>query len=168
MNTRVATLAITKEAVITFVVLLGIATVAPLSGNQFITGPIVNASLLIAVVLLGMRDALLIGLISSTVALATGLLPAMLAPMVPFIILGNAILVITFGYLRHLNYWLGIVSGSVLKFVFLFGTSSIVANFLINEQLARKEAAMLSWSQLVTALAGGLLAYSFLKYTKKS
>ncbi|HCP60545.1 MAG TPA: iron hydrogenase, partial [Dehalococcoidia bacterium] len=89
MNTRVETLTITREAVITFVVLLGIATVAPLSGSQFITGPIVNATLLIAVALLGMRDGILIGLIPSTIALATGLLPAVLAPMIPFIIVGN-------------------------------------------------------------------------------
>lgn len=169
MNTRVETLTITREAVITFVVLLGIASAAPLIGHQqFITGPIVNATLLIAVALLGMRDGILIGLIPSTIALATGLLPAVLAPMVPFIILGNVILVVTFGYLRHINYWLGVVSGSVLKFAFLFGTSSIVANLLINEQLAGKVAAMMSWPQLVTALAGGLLAYGFLRCTKKS
>jgi len=167
MNTRVETLTITRETVITFVVLLGIATVAPLSGSQFITGSIVNATLLIAVALLGMRDGILIGLIPSSIALATGLLPAVLAPMIPFIIVGNAIMVVIFGYLRGKNYWLGLVSGSVLKFAFLFGTSSIVANLLINEQLAGKVAVMMSWPQLVTALAGGLLAYGFLRGTRK-
>jgi len=167
MNTKVETLTITKEAVLTFAALLGIATAAPLIGNQFITGSIVNATLLIAVALLGMRDGILIGLIPSSIALATGLLPAVLAPQIPFIILGNAILVVTFGYLRHINYWLGVVSGSVLKFAFLFGTSSIVANLLINEQLAGKVAVMMSWPQLVTALAGGLLAYGFLRGTRK-
>jgi len=167
MNTRVETLTITRETVITFVVLLGIATVAPLSGSQFITGSIVNATLLIAVALLGMRDGILIGLIPSSIALATGLLPVVLAPMIPFIIVGNAIMVVIFGYLRDKNYWLALASGSVLKFAFLFGTSSIVANLLINEQLTEKVAVMMSWPQLVTALAGGLLAYGFLRGTRK-
>lgn len=167
MNSRVESLTINRTAVITFVVLLGIASAAPLIRNQFITGPIVNATLLIAVALLGMRDGLLIGLIPSSIALAVGLLPPVLAPMIPFIIVGNAILVVTFGYLRSKNYWLGLVSGSVLKFAFLFGTSSIVINLLLNQKVATSVAVMMSWPQLVTALAGGLLAYGFLRGTKR-
>ena len=167
MNSRVESLTINRTAVITFVVLLGIASAAPLIRNQFITGPIVNATLLIAVALLGMRDGLLIGLIPSSIALAVGLLPPVLAPMIPFIIVGNAILVVTFGYLRSKNYWLGLVSGSVLKLAFLFGTSSIVINLLLNQKVATSVAVMMSWPQLVTALAGGLLAYGFLRGTKR-
>lgn len=167
MNGKVETLTITKESVITFVVLLGIATAAPLCHNQFITGPIVNATLLVAVALLGIRDGILIGLIPSSIALAVGLLPPVLAPMIPFIIVGNAILVLTFGYLRNKNYWLGLVSGSVLKFAFLFGTSSVVTSLLVNQKVAANVAVMMSWPQLVTALAGGLLAYGFLQGTKK-
>jgi len=167
MNSNAETLTITKEAVITFVVLLVIASAAPLFRNQFITGSIVNDTLLVATVLLGMRDGVLIGLIPSSMALAVGLLPPVLAPMIPFIIVGNAILVLTFGYLKNKNYWLGLVSGSVLKFAFLFGTSSIVGNLLLNQKVAASVAAMMSWPQLVTALLGGLLAYGFLQGTKK-
>jgi hypothetical protein len=166
MNSRAESLTINRTAVITFVVLLGIATAAPLCHNQFITGPIVNATLLIAVALLGMRDGLLIGLIPSSIALATGLLPPVLAPMIPFIILGNAILVVTFGYLRDKNYWLALVSGSVLKFAFLFGTSSVVTSLLVNQKVAANVAMMMSWPQLATALMGGLIAYGFLRGTK--
>jgi hypothetical protein len=167
MNNQVESLAITRTRAIEFVLLLGIATAAPLTHSQFITGPIVNATLLIAVALLGMRDALLIGLIPSSIALAVGLLPPVLAPMIPFIIVGNAILVITFGYLRQRNYWLGLVSGSILKFAFLFGTSSIVISLLLNQNLASSVAVMVSWPQLVTALAGGVIAYGVLRGLKK-
>jgi len=167
MNSRAETLTTTREGVITFVVLLGIAIAAPLFHNQFITGPIVNATLLAAVALVGMQGAIFICLIPSVIALSVGTLPAVLAPMVPFIMIGNVILVSTFGYLRNKNYWLGLVSGSVLKFAFLFGTSSIVTNLLLNQQVAAKVAAMMSWPQLVTALAGGLLAYGFLRSTKR-
>ena len=167
MNNRVESLAITRARVIEFVLLLTVATAAPLFHNQFITGPIVNATLLVAVALLGMRDGILIGLIPSSIALATGLLPPVLAPMIPFIIVGNAILVVTFGYLRNKNYWLGLVSASILKFAFLFGTSSIVINLLANQKVAANVAVMMSWPQLVTALAGGLIAYGFLRSIKK-
>ena len=167
MNNQVESLAITRTRAIEFVLLLGIATAASLTHSQFITGPIVNATLLIAVALLGMRDALLIGLIPSSIALAVGLLPPVLAPMIPFIIVGNAILVITFGYLRQRNYWLGLVSGSILKFAFLFGTSSIVISLLLNQSLASSVAVMMSWPQLVTALAGGVIAYGVLRGLKR-
>ena len=52
-----------------------------------------NAVLIIAAVLLSPFEAVLIGLVPSAVALSSGLLPLALAPMVPFIMIGNAILV---------------------------------------------------------------------------
>jgi hypothetical protein len=167
MNDRTEVLTITKARALTFIVLLGIASAAPLIGHQqFITGPIVNATLLIATVLLGLRGGILIGLIPSTIALSVGLLPPVLAPMIPFIILGNAILVVTFGYLRDKNYWLALVSGSILKFAFLFGTSGMVINLLLDQKVASNVAMMMSWPQLATALMGGLIAYGFLRGTK--
>ena len=167
MNNRTEVLTITKGSVLTFVALLGIASAAPLLHNQFVAGPIVNATLLIATVLLGVRGGILIGLIPSTIALSTGLLPAVLAPMIPFIIVGNAILVVTFGYLRDKNYWLALVSGSILKFAFLFGTSGVVISLLLNQKIASSVAMVMSWPQLATALAGGLVAYGFLRGIKK-
>jgi hypothetical protein len=168
MNGRTEVLTITKERVVTFIMLLAIASAAPLIGHQqFITGPIVNATLLAATVLLGVRGGLLIGLIPSSIALSAGLLPPVLAPMIPFIIVGNAILVVTFGYLRDKNYWLALVSGSILKFAFLFGTSSVVINLLLNKNVASNVAMMMSWPQLVTALAGGVIAYGILRGIRK-
>ena len=49
------------------------------------------------------------------------------------------------------NSRLGLISGSVLKFAFLFGTSLIVVNLLINQKVAANVAAMMSWPQLVNA-----------------
>jgi hypothetical protein len=163
MNNKSAVLTISKPAaIVVFIVLLGIGTIAPLIGNQFITGSIVNATLLISVAVLGIQNALLIGMIPSIIALATGLLPAVMAPMVPFIILGNAVLVMMFGYLMNKNYWVGAVSGAVVKFGFLWGTSFIVINMVVNQQISDKIAMMMSWPQLVTALIGSLLAYGTL------
>ncbi|MBU4369834.1 hypothetical protein KKG58_03690, partial [Patescibacteria group bacterium] len=164
------TLILNKKMIITltaFLFLTSIITIAPLFHFQPVTGPIVNAILFISVCLLGTEYTLLIGLIPSVIALSTGLLPAILAPMIPFVMLSNAILIITFAHLRNKNYWLGIIVASVLKFIFLFTTSSVVVNLLLKKEIAAKVAGMMSWPQLVTALAGGVIAYIFLSSLKR-
>lgn len=150
---------------IQFTSLVGIAFVAPFLGNQFITGPIVNATLFISTMLLGTQAGIMVGLMPSVIALSVGTLPAPLAPMVPYIMMSNAILVTVFGLLSK-KYWPGVLASGLLKFGFLYAASIIVVGFLPNNQLAQNVAFMMSWPQLVTAFAGGILAYSFLKFRK--
>lgn len=153
---------------IKFIVLLGIASLLPaVVHNQMITGPIINATLFLAVLLLDIRSAILIGLIPSIVALSVGLLPAPLAPIIPFIMLSNTILVMVFNWLKDKNYWLGVVTSSLVKFLFLFGASSIVINLLLKQELASKVSIMMSWPQLATAIAGGIIAFGIYKIIKK-
>lgn len=150
-----------------FVGLLAIATVVPLFHSQPFTGPVVNATLFIAATVLGPTNAIVIGLIPSLIALSFGLLPPVLAPMIPFIMFGNAILIIVFNGLKNKNFWLGMIAASVLKFVFLFSTSSVVIHLLLKKELAITVAGMMSWPQLYTALGGGILAFFTLKIAKK-
>lgn len=150
-----------------FTALVVVATTVPLFNQQAITGLVVNATLFVSVALLGVQNAILVGLIPSLVALSTGLLPPVLAPMIPFIMVGNTILIMVFGYLKERNFWLGVITASVLKFLFLFSTSSIVINLLLKKEVATKVAMMMSWPQLLTALVGGLLAFVFLKGIRK-
>ncbi len=169
MELKIKTLVIERKTALTLVkifLLISAATIVPLFHQQTITGPIVNAILFISVFLLDCQSAILVGLIPSMIALSAGLLPPVLAPMVPFIMMSNTILIITFNYLKEKNYWLGIVSASVLKFIFLFSASSIVINLLLKKEIAAKVAAMMSWPQLFTALSGGVIAYLFLKFIK--
>ena len=162
-------LALKKENMITlvqFAILMGTAMLAPLFHQQAITGSIVNATLFISVVLLGPQSAVLIGLIPSLIALPIGLLSPVLAPMIPFIVMGNTILIMTFNYLKDRSFWLGVILASILKFVFLLGTSSIIVNLVLRKEVASKIAMMMGWPQLFTALAGGLISYFFLKSIK--
>ncbi len=167
---QVKALIINKEKIYVlsqFILLTGIAVTAPLLGfQQAISGPIINAVLFISVVLLGVRGAILIALVPSLIALSVGLLPPVLAPMIPFIMTSNAILILAFSYLREKNYWLAIISASLMKFLFLWGTSLIVIDLLLKKEIASKVAMTMSWPQLLTALAGGLIAYLFLKSFK--
>ncbi len=154
-------------SIISFLSLLAIATIVPLFHSQWITGPIVNAVLFISAVLLSVQSAVLIGLIPSIIALSAGLLNPLLAPMVPFIMLSNTILILVFNYSRKFGYTFGVVTAASLKFLFLFFTSTIVTGLIIKKEIASAAAAVLSWPQLITALIGGIIAFGVLKIMKK-
>jgi hypothetical protein len=146
--------------------LVGIAIAAPLFGQQLVTGTIVNATLFAAAILLGTQAGISVGLIPSLVALYAGTLPPVLSPMIPFIMVGNTILILTFGFLKNKNYWLAVALASLFKFVFIFGASSIMFDLFIKKQLVGPVALMMGWPQLVTALLGGLLASLVLGFIK--
>lgn len=166
---RAHSLALNPAKVITFVLLLGCATVAPYFGNQFVTGTVVNATLFIATAMLGCSCGLMIAIIPSAVALAVGLLPPVLAPMLPFIILGNALLVIVFGGLmKKGNYWLRMTAAGVLKFALIYASGLLVIRLIVDGTVAAGAASMMSWPQLVTAVGGGILAFGILKIGKSS
>ncbi|AQU05280.1 iron hydrogenase [Dehalococcoides mccartyi] len=164
---NVQSISLRKELVIAFLVMLGLATAAPLLGNQYLTGSLVNAVLFISAVTLGWKNAVAIGLISSTIALATGLLPIVMAPMVPFIMAANALLVTSFSVLRSKSFWLGAGVGAVLKFAFLWATSRLILNLFIEQNVADKIAGMMGLTQLFTALMGAVIAYGALRLGKK-
>jgi len=138
---------------IKYILFLLIAVFAPISLHQNLTGPIVNATLLMAVSYFGFKKAMYIGLIPSLVSISIGLLPGALAPMVPFIIAGNLILMFVFAGLKPKNYWLAVLTGSTLKFVFLFGTSYLIMGKFVS---------MMAYPQLYSAIIGGILASFFL------
>ena len=160
--TRIQSLAIVK-----FLALLGIVSFLPMFIHiQWLTGPIVNAVLIITVVMVGAREALLIALVPSSVALAFGLLPLPLAPMVPFIMMGNALLVWLFDLLCSKDYWLAIIVAAIVKSVWLFAAVELVVQGLVSKSIAANLAAMMSWSQLFSAIAGGVIAWAFLRFLK--
>src|SRR3989339_221697 len=167
----------TKEKVLTrvnmvvivqFLGLAGLASVLPFYIHiQWITGPVINAILIIALFLLGIRSAFLFCLVPSLMALSGGLLPPILAPIVPFIMIGNIVYILTietvYNYFKDNDrgIFLGVLSGSVLKFLFLFLSVNI------KQELLEKVADMMSWSQLATALTGGMIAFLILKWLKR-
>ena len=162
------------RAVAQFLVLATVATALPFYYHvQAVTGPIINAIFILALFLLGIRSALVICLVPSLMALSGGLLPAVLAPVVPFIMIGNVILVLVVDWFYRnfgeslKGYWAGVVLGSGLKFLFLFFSVSYISELLIKQSLAVKVAQMMSWPQFATAIAGGILAFVILKSLRK-
>ena len=76
MKTFTKSLSILQAKVILFAVFLAVVTMVPAFIHiQWVTGPMVNAVLILALVLIGPMEAVLLGLMPSTVALSAGLLP---------------------------------------------------------------------------------------------
>ena len=118
-----------------FSLLLAIVILAPLANQQLLTGTIVNAALFISCVILGIRGAILLALAPSIFALAVGLLPAVLAPMIPFVILGNVILILAFDFLSKKNFWQGVILGAFIKFIFLYSASFMVITLIFKKEI---------------------------------
>lgn len=122
---------------------------------QYATGPLVNAMLYIAATFIGIWGGVAVGVITPVVAFWRGILPPPLGPMIPFIAVGNAVLVIVFGLLERqgrLAAIAGVVAASVAKFLVL----SSAVRFVV--QVKPAIAKMMQTPQLLTALAGGALA----------
>jgi hypothetical protein len=156
-----------KLAKIGLLVSLGLLIPA-LGLPQQVTGPLVNALLIITVVTSGVGAAMLVGMVTPLNALMSGILPLSLMVIIPFIALANALFVGIFGALRTRNYWLGLGAAAVAKFGLLFTAVTWLVARPITVALAGgpKPVAlsaaivnMMEWPQLATALAGGVLAY---------
>lgn len=126
---------------------------------QPLTGPVVNAMLLLSAAFVGVSGGVLIGLLTPWVAFMRGQLPAPLGPMIPFIMVGNALLVIAFWGGRRLlarsKWWgsiSGLLAGAVVKFLLL---STAVA-YVVTVPPPVAQAMQLP--QLITALVGGVIA----------
>ncbi len=145
-----------------------LAILFPLFPLQQITGPLVNALLFIAVVILGVRNALIICFLPSIMSVSVGILPAVMLPMIPVIILGNILLVLLFNYFYQKNFWLGVVIASFVKFVFIYSLATLLASEFIKSPIFAKVVGLsMGYFQLITALLGGIIAWVFLKFIKR-
>jgi hypothetical protein len=165
---------VNTKAITGFVALSGIAIFLPFFIHlQWITGPIINAVLIITLILVGTRSAIVLALVPSLMALSGGLLPAILAPVVPFIMISNLlfILIVDYFYQNFRNektsYWIGIVTGAGVKFLFLLLSVNFIGKLLIKQELVVKVAQMMSWPQFATAVVGGMIAWVVLKWLKR-
>lgn len=162
------------QALTQFIGLAGVALFLPFFIHlQWISGPIVNAILILILFLVGIRSAMVVALVPSLMALAGGLLPAVLAPAVPFIMISNALFVLIIDWFynkikdSNKGYSLGIILAAAVKFVFLFFSVSYISHLLIKQELAVKVAEMMSWPQFATAIIGGMIAWVILKWLKR-
>ncbi|MDZ7721579.1 MAG: ECF transporter S component [candidate division KSB1 bacterium] len=150
------------------VVLLTLTLIIQLFGlPQLITGPLINMMLLITALILDPLSGILLGMLTPLVALFRGQLPPLLAPMVPFIIVGNAIWVGVFALIRpsvnrnllsSVRTWIALLTAALLKTLWLFATARFLLPLLLGKHLPDALIAAMSFPQFITAVAGGAFA----------
>jgi len=130
--------------------------------GQVVTGPAVNAALDTAAGVAGPLAGAAVGLFTPLFALMLGQLSPVLAPAVPFIMVANALMVVTFASLVRRHGLLAVAAASVVKFLALYAP---VRLFL---KLPPAVGVALGWPQLLTALAGGLIALAVVRVLRQS
>ncbi|MFO7942164.1 MAG: ECF transporter S component [Bacillota bacterium] len=123
---------------------------------QPVTGPAVNAMLILSALVVGPVSGVIIGSLTPVIAFQRGILAAPLGPMIPFIALANAVLVLLFALVRKRQPVLAVVVAAVAKFAVL---ATAVRVFVA---VPPPIAVAMGTPQLLTALIGGgvaLIAY---------
>ncbi|MBN2012213.1 ECF transporter S component [candidate division KSB1 bacterium] len=148
---------------------------------QPITGPLINAMLLITVSLLGWISGTILGLMTPVVALLRGQLPAPLAPMVPFIAIGNIVLVSAYYLIsrkratektkspwRQTYLHAGVIAAAIVKFAWLTFAAHLVLPIVLAHSLPPPLLYAMTLPQLVTGLLGGALNILFLEVLNRA
>lgn len=129
----------------------------PVFLSTFLIGGLVNACLLVAVEIVGVKPALLIVLVAPIVAYFQQLLPLPIF-IIP-VALGNAIYIGVFSIGGGWNSWLRIGIAALSKTVFMYAAFSWLLTLIaIPPKLATGLMLVMSWPQLVTGVVGGILA----------
>jgi hypothetical protein len=146
------------------VLLCSAAFLAPMLVTQQIAlGTIVNATLVLSALRISGAKAYLPAFIPSVVAMLLGIVlgqpSGAVAAMLPFIWLGNAMLMFVVRKIRD-KYWKALVTGAMSKTALLFASSFALVYFV---GLPAKMLAAFGIIQFATAMLGGTLAYAALK-----
>ena len=160
-------------------IILSLTIVIQLAGfPQPVTGPLINAMLFITATLFGNLAGIILSCLTPTAALIRGQLPPVLAPMVPFIAVGNIVLVLTYNFvvrqkffkkihLQSINKYVGISFAAFFKFFFLYLSVKIILPVILNIPLPSKIAVLMTTPQFITAVIGGIIALVMVKILLK-
>ena len=137
--------------------------------GQTVVGPLVNFTLIISAGLVGMSAGIIVGCLTPIIAYFFGIMP--LFPLVPFIIIGNSILVILFSLIKNKiakgGDFFGVFVAAIGKFAFLAVSVRYLVGLFVPKVPAKLITA-LSLPQLYSALVGGILALVIMKFLPKS
>ncbi len=175
MKYREKTIWMTRTAAFIALVIVLQAVTAPL-GNTLVTGTLVNAVLIVAVMTGGLLSGAGVGAVSPVMAKLVGIGP--LWSLIPFIALGNMTLVLVWHLVgngpwgrRFFPGAAAVLAGAGAKFLVLYiGIVRLAVPILL--KLPQPQAAvvsgMFSVPQLITALLGGALALPVLGVLRRS
>lgn len=147
-----------------------VAFVVPLAfnANQIITGTLVNCILFITALRLSRKDAVTISILPSLGAAVHGVLfgpqTVYLLYFLPFIWIGNYVLIAVFKKFTAKRFIPGIITASGIKYILLYIPAYTFESLHIVPKLYVTAMGIV---QLGTALMGGFVAYFILKYMNR-
>jgi hypothetical protein len=128
--------------------------------SQLVIGTVVNCMLCLASQKLSKREYLPVVVLPSlgviTYGVLFGLQTVFLYYFLPFIWIGNYLLISIFSILKNQNYFTRIILSSFIKFFFLVSFANIYFGLKIVPKLFITSMGII---QLITALIGGILSY---------
>lgn len=137
---------------------------------QLLTGSIVNSFIIFAALRFRGKNILPVILLPSIAAFFRGLLfgpfTIFLAYLIPFIWIGNALLLFSMKYLHaklNKNYFLSLLAGALLKSLFLFASAFLLYSTIHLPALFLESMGVL---QFITALIGGILTFILTKFLR--
>ncbi len=160
--------------------LISLTLVIQIAGfPQPITGPLINMLLFITVTLLGWIAGAILGCLTPLIALIRGQLPAVLAPLVPFIAIANTVLVLVYfliysqilkrtNLVKWLKIIIAVIFAAIAKYLFFILTVKIIFPLIVNFSLPDNVVIILMTPQLLTALVGGVLFLILLNILNRS
>jgi len=138
---------------------------------QIIVGVLVNALLIVSALNVKGYKLLPVIIAPSLGALSRGILfgpfTIFLVYMIPFIWIGNSILIFVFKWLKlnkQVNYWITLIFGSLIKAAFLFFIAYVLVGMKILPILFLTTMGIF---QFYTAILGGTIAFGFHELKKK-
>ena len=175
MNNKKNVRWITRTAIFIALLIVMQAATAPL-GNTLITGTIVNLLLIVSVMTCGFTSGLTVAVISPIMAKLIGIGPLWI--LIPFIAAGNTVLILFWHLLgkrnmgrRYIAYIVALIAAAAAKFLVLY-VGIVKTAIPLFSGLPKQQASiisqMFSIPQLITALAGGIIAIMILPSLKKA
>ncbi len=140
--------------------------------DQLVIGSLVNTVLIVSSLTVGLSSGIVIAIATPLVAFMQGELAFPI--MLPFVALGNIVIVLVVGLLYDKNKIFALVSGSIAKFVTIFLTITLIASPIIvgglpaDKGLAVKTMLTFKFGypQLFTALLGSIISLLILPILK--
>ena len=123
---------------------------------QWLTGPAINAILVLTIVYVDVYSAAIVGSMTPVLALINGIMP--LAIVVPFIIAANIAYVVAFSWQYKNNIFIAISISAIMKYVVL----AVAVTFIID--VPPPVAYALTTPQLFTSVVGGMIAAVIINY----
>lgn len=135
-----------------------------ISGPQWLTGTVVNCFLFLFATRLPKRSSILVAILPSIGALLHGVVfgpfTSFLIYFLPFIWMGNYLLISTFSLIKNHNYFIRVVVSSVIKFGLLVSFAYLFYGLKIVPKMFITSMGLI---QLITALTGGILSFIILQ-----